>query len=194
LSIQKIYNHANVKLGLTNTTDIQFVIESLVSSTDVTGTSTGFGEIVLRVKQNLWGNDGGKTAFAIMPYISLPTSKFSESNVIQGGIVFPLAIEINSYWAVGTQVAVDMLKNTNDRNYNAEAQYSVTTSRKLASKLDAFAESSSTYNFKNADFHLSVNSGVGYSVTGNLKLDAGLSHGITKATDKVYFAGLSFRY
>ena len=198
LNVQNIYNHVNLKLGLTNTTDIQVVIESFIKNIDIinnnSSKSTGFGDITLRIKQNLWGNDNGKTAFAIMPYINLPTSRFSESEVTEGGIVFPFAIELKNDWSLGTQFGMDLLKNPNDTNYHTEILYSFTANNKLATKLDSFVESSYMYNFKEKDFHLSVNGGFGFSITDNFKLDTGFNYGITKATDKVYFAGFSFRY
>ena len=196
LNVRNVFNHANMKLGITNTTDFQVVIESIVQNTtvnNISSGSSGFGDITLRVKQNLWGNNGGKTALAMMPYVNLPSSKFSESN-IEGGIVFPLAVELNANWGLGTQLAIDLLKNRSEKNYHPEILYSITASRRLSSKLDFFIESYTTYNFKDDLAQLSANGGLVYSLSGNFKLDAGFNYGITKATDKVYFAGLSFRY
>jgi hypothetical protein len=196
LNVSNVYNHANLKLGVTNTTDFQVVIESVVQNTtinNVASNSFGFGDITLRVKQSLWGNNGGKTALAMMPYLNLPTSKFSE-NSVEGGIVFPLAVELNSNWGLGMQTAFDLLKNKSDKNYSGEILYSITASRGLSRKLDFFTESYSTYNFKDQLAQVSVNGGLVYSISDNFRLDSGFNYGITKATDKVYFAGFSFRY
>jgi hypothetical protein len=197
LNVSNVYNHANLKLGITNTADFQVVVESLIQNVktdNIRTNSTGFGDVTLRVKQNLWGNDGGKTALSMMPYVNLPTSEFSESGVAEPGIVFPLAVELKNGWGFGTQVAVDLLKNKADKNYHPEALYSATLSHSLSSALDFFVESYTTYNFKDKIAQISGNGGLVYSITDNFKLDAGFNVGITKATDKVYFAGLSFRY
>ena len=196
LNVSNVYNHENIKLGITNTTDFQVVIESVVQNTtvnNVASSTTGFGDITLRVKQNLWSNNGGKTALSMMPYVNLPSSKFSESN-IEGGIVFPLAVELNSDWGLGTQFAMDLLKNRSEKNYHPEILYSITVSRGLSSKVDFFIESYCTYNFRDEVTQLSANGDLVYSLSDNFKLDTGFNYGITKATDKVYFAGLSFRY
>lgn len=196
LNVSNVYNHGNMKLGITNTTDFQVVIESVVQNTTVNNTPSnafGFGDITLRVKQSLWGNDKGKTALSVMPYVNFPSSKFSE-NDMEGGVVFPLAIDLNEHWGLGTQAAMDLLKKKTDKNYHGELLYSITASRDLSSKMDFFTESYCTYNFKDDVAQLSVNGGLVYSLSHNFKLDAGFNYGITKATDKVYFAGFSFRY
>ena len=65
----------NLKLGLTNTTDLQVIFDSYVRQTiedETTGardTIDGVGDVTVRLKQNLWGNDGGKTALAVMPFV-----------------------------------------------------------------------------------------------------------------------------
>ena len=57
----------NLKLGLTNSTDLQFVFDTFTWEDPATGKGAeGFGDMQLRLKQNLWGNDGGDTAFAIL--------------------------------------------------------------------------------------------------------------------------------
>ncbi|HEY9247818.1 MAG TPA: transporter, partial [Rariglobus sp.] len=66
----------NVKLGLTNTADLQVIFDSYstgrVRSAGATVPTRDWGDITLRLKQNLWGNDGGDTAFALMPFVKLP--------------------------------------------------------------------------------------------------------------------------
>ena len=70
----------NLKVGLNNSTDLQLVVESYLRQTAtnrVTGTkdeTDGFGDVTVRLKHNLWGNDGGQTALALMPFVKLPTN------------------------------------------------------------------------------------------------------------------------
>src|SRR3954471_348524 len=62
----------NLKLGLLNNVDFQLGIESYSSirahdfSTGAVETHRGFGDLVPRMKINLWENDGGKTAAGII--------------------------------------------------------------------------------------------------------------------------------
>jgi hypothetical protein len=198
ISVENSYNLANLKLGLTHNTDLQLVVGSYVSSyeKDVIGkklnTTSGFGDLTLRIKHNLWGNDGGKTAFAIMPYINLPTSK--ENKNIEGGIVFPLSVDLGNDFGFGTQVQVDILKSLQKSGYHAGILQSIVLGKELSKSLETFVESYYNYDFEEEKFDLSFNGGFGYSVTKNLKFDAGFNLGLTKNTDKVYFIGFSFRY
>ena len=65
----------NLKVGLLNNVDVQFLLDSYVQSRvedRVAGTvneASGVGDLQTRLKINLWGNDGGKTALAIMPFV-----------------------------------------------------------------------------------------------------------------------------
>jgi hypothetical protein len=198
ISVENSYNLANLKLGLTHNTDLQLVVGSYASSyeKDLTGkklnTTSGFGDLTLRIKHNLWGNDGGKTAFALMPYINLPTSK--ENKNIEGGIVFPLSVDLGNDFGFGTQVQVDILKSLQKSGYQAGILQSIVLGKELSKSLETFVESYYNYDFEEEKFDLSFNGGFGYSVTKNLKLDAGFNLGLTKNTDKVYFIGFSFRY
>ena len=62
----------NFKAGLLNTVDVQLVYDNYlnVQTKDSLGnaaTQSGFGDFTTRLKINLWGDDGGKTAFALLP-------------------------------------------------------------------------------------------------------------------------------
>ena len=71
----------NLKAGLLNNVDLQLVLSPYnharvtdqTTTPAQTETVSGFGDTQVRLKVNLWGNDGGSTALAIMPYIQLPT-------------------------------------------------------------------------------------------------------------------------
>lgn len=65
----------NLKVGLLNNVDLQFVLDPYVNARvedRVAGTvdkASGVGDFQNRLKINLWGNDGGSTALAIMPFV-----------------------------------------------------------------------------------------------------------------------------
>ena len=197
---QIFYNLANIKIGITNSTDLQLVVESFVTNktkntiTNSTLTSSGFGDLTLRLKQNFWGNNGGKTALAIMPYINIPTSKFSDDKRIDGGVIIPFALELKNNWNLGAQVEIDVVKNDESKSYHGELLNSVTLGKELSDKFSAFVESYYTYNFKEKQVDAYANGGLVYSVSPNFKIDTGLNYGLTKSSDKVYFVGFSFRY
>jgi hypothetical protein len=73
------YLNLNLKAGLTHRMDLQIVLSPASrTETEVTGqaktTTSGFGRTVVRLKYNLFGNDNGHVAAALMPFVSLPTN------------------------------------------------------------------------------------------------------------------------
>lgn len=198
-SIQNSYHVANYKLGLSAKTDIQLVVPTFVNNTErdvQTGKlltkKSGIDDITLRFKYNLWGSGGGKTALAVLPFISFPTSSF-ENNGVQGGITFPFAAEITSEVKFGSQVSASFVKEEDNKYYN-ELLYSFTFGRSLFKQVDGFVEGYTTYSTytKKADFF--ANGGLVFSVNSNLNIDAGINYGLNKGADKVYFIGFSFRH
>ena len=87
----------NLKADLYNSVDLQLVVENYVyeqvRAYGVTARKSGFGDLTTRLKVNLWGNDGGTTAFAVMPFVKFPTNTAGLGNKqVEGGIIFPLAV------------------------------------------------------------------------------------------------------
>jgi hypothetical protein len=92
-----------LKVGVTNDIDIEANIapfENVETSDSVAGISSsisGVSDLFLRAKINLWGNDGGKTAGAIIPYLKAPTAPNGIGNgATEGGFIAPLAISLPS--------------------------------------------------------------------------------------------------
>ena len=195
-SVENNINLANLKLGITHNLDLQLVVGTFVNSFEksiaqlTTQQTNSFGDLTLRAKYNFWGNDEGKTAFAVMPYLNLPTSK--NNNNLEGGIIFPFSVALVNNFSLGTQLQVDWLKL--DSGYGGNILQSVVIGKAISKHFEAFAESYYTYNLSEKVRQFSINGGIGYLVNENLKFDAGFNLGITKNTDKVYFIGFSFRY
>src|SRR5580765_7874436 len=98
----------NLKVGLCNNVDFQLVIETYTSvrvhnvATGAVQKNRGFGDITPRLKWNLWGNDGGATALALMPFVKLPTNQDDlGNNSVEGGLIVPFAAQLPYDWDVG---------------------------------------------------------------------------------------------
>lgn len=192
------YNLINLKAGLTNSTDLQLLVESYVKNEVkdplLTSSQSGFGNLTVRVKQNIWGNTSGKSALALMPYLAIPTARFEDNKKLSGGLIIPFALELKNGWNFGSQAAVDFEKPDPNSNYQTSLLTSFTFGKGLTSKLDGFVESYNTFAFADDKIELFLDGGLVYSLTDNFKLDAGINYGVTKSSDKVYFIGFSFRY
>lgn len=197
VNIENAFNLGNYKLGLTERMDIQFVVPAYVShsireriTNKIISRTGGWDDITLRLKYNLWGNAGGKTALAVLPFLSFPTSSFS-NNGIQGGIILPFALQLKEGLNFGTQTGMELLKD--DNRYHADFLYSFTFGKSVSSKLNVFAEAFASFSpyLKNTDIY--ANGGVIFSVSKNFNIDAGFNYGIDKDADRIFFTGFSFR-
>ncbi len=188
----RFYNLANLKLGLGPSTDLQLVINTYSKFRTEANENTGdfFNDATLRIKHNIWGNNSGKTALSVMPYVNIPL----KDNGIEGGVIFPFAAELGSKWGFGAQAEFDIIKNEIGDGHHIEMLNSVTFNREILRKLEGFAESYYNLSFESKSFSLYGNTGLIYSLTNNFNLDTGINYGITKDAAKVFFVGLSFRY
>ena len=88
----------NVRIGITNWAEFDIQFNGLQSSRSLDSESgaiaargSGFGDVVLRTKMNLFGNDDGPVGLALIPYIKLPSSAPVISNgAVEGGLIVPL--------------------------------------------------------------------------------------------------------
>lgn len=193
----------NLKAGLFNNVDLQLAFDSYQpgrtkdSATGTTTTQSGIGDITTRLKINLWGNDGGGTAFALLPFIKFPTSTDGlGNNAVEGGIILPLAISLPADFDLGLETAVSCLQNENDSPYHAEFINSITVGHDIVGNLGGYVEFFSAVSTeRGADWVGTVDVGLGYALTKNVQLDCGCNFGVTAAADDFNpFAGLTIRF
>lgn len=193
-TIQNVYNGFNFKAGITNTLDIQFILESFTTRKIIEGNSSasesGIGNITLRAKQNLWGDDNGRTAMAILPFIDIPTKTGSK---VTGGVVFPLAVELSHDWDIGAELEFDLQDNQLNNGYHVNLLASSTVSHPLFSNLSFFAEGMVSRESELKSYEYFLDAGIVFEWKDNINLDTGLYYGLKSSSSKVFFIGLSFR-
>jgi hypothetical protein len=195
-----LINQADLKLGLTNSTDLQVVIQTFGKQRELdlaTGnqtTSHGLGDLTIRLKQNLLGDDKGKFAIAILPYLKFPTSEFDEEERYEGGLIIPMQLKLPNDWKLAFQVEGDRLQNKHDRHLHTEFLQSIALSHEILKGLDGIAETLYTYDFKHHQWANFLNAAMQLSLAQNFKLDAGFNYGVQTDAEKTYFIGTSFRF
>ncbi len=194
-TINNYYNAFNLKLGVTNSLDMQFVVVtfstlSIKKPGNIEKVSNFGSELTIRAKQNLWGNDMGRTAFAILPFVNIP---ITSSDKFSGGIIFPFGMSLSKGWTLGTQIETDLVYNHDLNNYGLEILFSVTTSHSINENFDFFIEGFATRNIDIKIYEYFLNSGLVYKLTKNINIDCGTYLGIKHISSKTYFVGLSFR-
>lgn len=194
------FGQVNLKAGLLDRTDIQFVFDSHVNekTTGLGGASTanGISDITVRLKQNFWGNEGdSKTAFALMPWISAPTGSDDVSaDKYQGGLIAPLSFSLVDGISNGAMLQADMLWDGS--KYYVEWTHSLTNGFSITDDLGMYVEYVGRHTSGTANnYRASVNVGLTFVVNDNLILDTGVRIGLNKAADDFgAFAGISYRY
>ena len=193
-----LFNQMNIKLGLTRSTAVQLNFGSYAVNKDFDNEgqvqrSSGFGDLTLRVKQNLLGNDRGKFAVAVLPYLKFPTSRAEVQKEYEGGIIIPMSIKVGDEWKLGMQVEADRLKDDEGRGHHNELLQTLTLSHSLNKKLEAIVETYYTYEIKAAHFENFLNASLQVELARDILLDGGLNYGLQHEARKSYFVGLSIR-
>lgn len=192
----------NLKAGLSDNVDLQLVLEPYTyEQTSANGrseTAEGFNDTELRLKVNMWGNDCGDTAFAIMPFVRFPThtSEFGDDGKMEGGIILPLAFPLPGGWEPAFMLEFDAVRNEDNDGYVLEAVQSITFGHDIHGPLGGFLE---FVNIENNEGGVGneayFNAGLMYALGNDGQLDAGFNAGISEeAEDARYFVGLSWRY
>ena len=201
----------NFKVGLLNNVDLQIIFDNYLyeriedrdpdrdpSTHDGTKEiRSGFGDMQVRTKINLWGNDGGVTALAVMPYIKFPTNTNGLGNdSVEGGIIVPLAVALPWDWSMGAQTEYDLVRNEEEDGYHAEFVNSITFSHDIIGNLAGYVEFFSMVSSRSKDAWVgTVDVGLTYAVTENIQFDCGCNFGVTPGADDFNpFAGISVRF
>lgn len=192
-----------LKAGLLHNVDIQLGIDpytherSTDRATDSTDTTEGFGDTVVRLKVNLWGNDGGDTAMAIMPFITFPTASDDSGNSdIEGGLIFPFAVSLPNDFSLGLMAELDFNRSANEDRHVIEFVHTITLGHPLMGELSGYIEYAGFASLSGEDDYRGyLDTGLTYALSPDMVLDAGVRIGLTQAADDAgIFAGMSFRF
>ncbi|WP_245735186.1 transporter [Pedobacter hartonius] len=195
-----LLNQANLKVGLSRITSIQFGFQSFVWQKEKdlqTGENTtghGIGDVNVRIKQNLIGNDGGNFVLALLPYVKFPTAKYTSDSKYEGGLIVPMQLKLPGEWKLGSQVEADRLKDNEADGMHTELLQSLTISHKLSKNLDGIAETYYRYDFKGHHWANFLDAAAQIEISKNFKIDAGLNYGLQHDAEKNYFIGTAFRF
>jgi Putative MetA-pathway of phenol degradation len=196
----------NLKIGITNWADfeIQFNgLQSQQSFDSATGASvahgTGFGDVFLRTKINLFGNDSGPMGLAIIPYVKVPSSAPVISNgAVEGGLIAPFALRLPQDYIVTLMTEVDELKSADDSRRYTNFVNLIGVSHPLpgVEGANAMVELySSTGTDPAAPPIYTFDAGMNFRLDKHTILDVGLNLGLNKAAPKAQiYSGISVRF
>ncbi len=190
----------NLRVGLTQNLEFNVILEPYhYERTRTRGrrdTDDGFGDLTLRGKLNLWGNDGGSTALGVLPFVTLPTASGDfGADRTEAGIILPLSIELAEGWNLGLMTEVDFVSE-DDGGHTTHVINSVTVSHDLTDKLGVYLEFFSEIPTEDTSaWEGTVDVGFTFALTDNVQLDAGANFGVTDAADDINpFVGVTVRF
>ena len=193
----------NFKVGLFTDVDVQFVFDDYehVASVDHEGGTTtfqsGIGDFTARVKINIWGDDGGRTALAFLPYVKIPTNTDGLGNrSVEGGIIVPLALKLPADFDMGLETAVGFLHDDGSGNYHEDFINSITLDHSIAGRLSGYLEFFSDISTRHhAGWDGTIDAGLEFLAAENVQLDCGCNFGVTPAAEDFNpFAGITVRF
>jgi hypothetical protein len=200
----EIWNIAplTLKVGLLNQADAQVVLEpyNIVQERAADGkrmTRRGFGDTTLRLKLNCWGNDGGSTAVALMPYVKFPTSDDGlGNNHLEGGLILPLSVDLPWDFYLGMSGSIGKVRHRGEPSYHTDYTASIVLDRPLFAELEAYVECFNGLSTESGVGRITTfNTGLLYWLTDDLQLNAGVNIGLTsRAEDWNPFIGLAWRF
>jgi hypothetical protein len=194
-----------VKLGLTNWMDFEVQFNGLQYTEAFDGTSpfsfqnnAGFGDVFLRAKMNLFGNDNGPAGFALIPYVKLPSSTPLISNgATEGGLIAPLALRPDDF-IVTLMTEVDDLKSPtgNGRYANFVNLVSVSHGVPGIEGVNAMVELFSSVGADSGTAPIyTLDFGMNFRLSQHVILDVGLNLGLNSAAPKAQvYTGISARF
>jgi Putative MetA-pathway of phenol degradation len=195
----------NFKMGVTNWLDLELQFNGLQSSRSLDSNSgstaaqgTGFGDLVLRTKMNLFGNDDGPAGLAVIPYVKLPSSVPVISNgAVEGGLIVPLALRLPQDYLVTLMTEVDALQDSAGRRYpNFVNLVGVSHPIPGFEGANAMVELYSSVGTSRVTPPVyTFDLGMNFPLDRHMILDVGLNIGLNKAAPKVQiYSGISVRY
>jgi hypothetical protein len=191
-----------IKLGVLNNMDLQLglVPHARTQLSDVaTGavsTFDGFGDLTFRAKINLWGNDGGVTALAIMPFVKFPTASRGLGNgKLEGGLILPFAVQLPHEFSLGFMPEFDVVR-IDDGRYSVDWVHTGTLGFPIWGELGGYVEYAGFANLSRDErYRRSLNAGLTYSPTPNVQIDGGVRVGATpNGSSWGWFVGFSCRF
>jgi len=198
----------NVRIGLTHNSEVNVVfqpygiVRTRTSDPVTTTRSSGIGGVDLRAKINLWGNDTfekpGATAFALLPFVTLPTDRNNgiSPDGVEGGLILPFAVKLSEKFGLGLNAGVHVVRNEDTPGHHAEYLASASLSYEWSEAVSTYYEVAARFNTGNPLGDVAVlATGFTYKLSKNLQFDGGIRFGVTNAADRYSpFVGVSARY
>lgn len=194
---QYLFAPFTLKLGLSRQADIQVALESYRREYHDPASESeehygNCGSLSFRFKHNITGNDSGRFAIAVMPYVKLPANAFFEHHKPEGGLIFPAQLKVQEKLSIGFQEEVDIVAE--DEDYELQGLQSLALSYDIVKQLKAIGETYCVYHFAGHKIENYANVALQFFPTDNFALDGGMIYGFQQGAEHHYYVGISWRW
>lgn len=192
------FGTSNLRIGVTPALEVDIIVQpyGIVSPGGGAARQTGVGSLDLRAKLNFWGNDGGATALALLPYVSIPLDRSNGIGPpdIEYGLLIPLNVTLGGPFSLGLNAGVNVRRDDAALPYRGygigTASLAVSWTDDLGSYFEATVEVGG-----GAPASTSLNTGITWQAGDNLQFDAGTQFGVSgNAPVFAPFIGVSARF
>lgn len=193
-----------VKAGLTDRVELDLFFAGLYTNIHVRDRATGatqqvdgYGDMTLRTKINLWGNEGGASAFTLIPLVKFPTNSGGVGNdATEYGVIAPLALSAPYDVTVLLVPEFDSLRNSSNVRHHGHYAQIVNLSRKIIDGVTGFIEfyaDAGTERGEKTFYTLDL--AAAWVLLPNLQLDIGSNIGLNEAAPTIQaYIGLAARF
>lgn len=188
------FNIINLKAGIADDIDLQAVLENYVIQQS-NERHSGYGDTTLRLKYNLFGNDGG-FAVGLLPHVKIPTAAEGLGNgKVEGGLMVNAGGELRDGFYLGGTLQLNGGKNEGSDDHRFEVVSSIAPYVRLVGGLWGYVEFYNEVATEHGSpWVATVDAGLTYLVTPDVQLDLGANVGVTDAADDLNpFLGVSAR-
>lgn len=190
-----------VRFGLTKSSEIQIGLNpwnrTAVKSGGIQSRSQGFGDMIVRYKQRLTG-ENAPVKVGIIPFVKLPTAKHDLGNgKFEGGLAIPISFAFIGPVGMTLGPEVDVLTDADGRGHHAGLVNLINVGVPIVSNLTMSGEIWTNFNFDPSGTlkQASADTALAYAVSNDVQLDAGANFGLTRNTADVEInAGVSARF
>jgi hypothetical protein len=195
------YGSVNAKVGLLHNVDIQFLFDAYIeqrvedSAAGFEDTTDGHGDLQARLKINLWGNDGGRTALAFFPFIKIPAGSDLSNDRVEGGVILPFSVTLSERVSLGLMAETDFVYDDDSDSHETEFVHTVAAGFTITDRLGAFLEYVGVAGTGGFDYQALAAGGFTHAISDNLQLDAGVRVGLNEAAEDFgVFTGFTTRF
>jgi len=202
----QLFTNPTLKLGVTNTIDLEVNMApweqvSVHDSRDGrTQSASGIGDLYLRAKFNILGDDGGAVSVTLLPWVKAPTAPQPVGNgAVEEGLLVPIAFSLPGNLQLTIDPEFDALADSVGPGRHLNVASPISLSYPATKTITVFAEVWGSVNYDPAGTVVQASADVAAAWIPakfpTLQFDAGLNFGLNHATPAVQaYVGVSHRF